>query len=50
MSRADRNGKSLRTHIESGINKPSEMVLSTTPFHLVEEVRRKTNNSGKLYP
>lgn len=37
--------KRLRTHIESGIKKPSDMVPATTLHHLVDEIRKKTNNN-----
>ena len=33
----------LRTHFESGVNKPSEMVPATTLHHLVDEIRQKTS-------
>lgn len=36
--------KRLRAHIESGVNKPSEMVPATTLHHLVDEIRKKTNS------
>ena len=36
--------KRLKTHINGGTEKPSEMVPATTLHHLVEEIRMKTNN------
>ena len=36
--------KRLRTHLESGMTKPSEMVPATTLHHLVDEIQRKTQN------
>lgn len=35
--------KRLRTHRESGISKPSEMVPATALHHLVDEIRGKTS-------
>ena len=35
--------KRLRTHFESGVKKPSEMIPATTLHHLVDEIRQKTS-------